>query len=73
MPILDDYPRKGNLIIRFNVQFPYYLPKSSKEVLQQGFRLARLGGGMNQHELINKLVLADKILRVDPDEQLPPI
>ncbi|KAG5889018.1 hypothetical protein JTB14_033947 [Gonioctena quinquepunctata] len=71
MPILDQYPDKGNLIIRFEISFPMYLPKSSKEVLRKGFHLAKLGG--SQHEVINKLVLADKILRVDPDERLPPM
>ncbi|XP_023012065.2 dnaJ homolog subfamily B member 13 [Leptinotarsa decemlineata] len=73
MPILDQYPSKGNLIIRFNIYFPLYLSQSSKEVLKKGFHLARLGGGTSQHEVINKLVLADKIMRVDPDERLPPM
>nr|CAI5818245.1 unnamed protein product [Callosobruchus analis] len=72
MPILERYPEKGNLIIRFNIEFPAYLPKSSKEMLKKGFHLAKIGGIGNQHEVINKLVLADKILRVDPDERLPP-
>nr|CAI5818247.1 unnamed protein product [Callosobruchus analis] len=72
MPILEQYPEKGNLIIRFNIEFPAYLPKSSKEMLKKGFHLAKIGGIGNQHEVINKLVLADKILRVDPDERLPP-
>ncbi|XP_018577837.1 dnaJ homolog subfamily B member 13-like [Anoplophora glabripennis] len=73
MPILEKYPEKGNLIIRFNIDFPNYLPKNSKELLKKGFQMAKVGGGVNQHEIINKLVLADKILRVDPDERLPPI
>lgn len=73
MPILEKPAEKGNLIIRFNINFPQYLPKASKEHMQKAFYLAKIGGGLNQHEMINKLVLADKILRVDPDEQLPPI
>lgn len=73
MPILEKYPEKGNLVIRFNIDFPNYLPKNSKELLKKGFQMAKVGGGVNQHEIINKLVLADKILRVDPDERLPPI
>ncbi|CAH1183398.1 unnamed protein product [Phaedon cochleariae] len=73
MVILEQYPNKGDLIIRFNINFPTYLPKNSKDVLRKGFHLARLGGGAGQHEVINKLVLADKILRVDPDERLPPM
>ncbi|CAH1987155.1 unnamed protein product [Acanthoscelides obtectus] len=72
MPILEQYPEKGNLIIRFNIEFPKYLPKNSKDMLKKGFHVARICGGSNQHEVINKLVLADKILRVDPDERLPP-
>nr|CAI5818243.1 unnamed protein product [Callosobruchus analis] len=71
-PILERYPEKGNLIIRFNIEFPAYLPKSSKEMLKKGFHLAKIGGTGNQHEVINKLVLADKILRVNPDERWPP-
>lgn len=72
MPILEDYPNRGNLIIRFDIIFPIYLPKACKEVLHKGFQLAKIGGGTNQYETINKLVLADKILRVDLNEQLPP-
>lgn len=72
MPILDNPSEKGKLIIRFKVEFPNYLPKTSKNLLQKGFHLAKIGGGMNHHEMINKVVLADKILRVDRDEQLPP-
>lgn len=72
MPILENPNEKGNLIIKFNVQFPTYLPKTSKNLIEKGFKMARIGGGRDQHEMINKMVLADKILRVDPDEQLPP-
>lgn len=73
MPILDQPGKKGNLIIRFNVEFPPYLPKACKKVLQNGFQLAKVGAGLGQHEMINKVILADKILRVDPDEQKPPM
>ncbi|KAJ8974422.1 hypothetical protein NQ317_002450 [Molorchus minor] len=73
MPILDRYPEKGNLKIRFDIEFPNYLPKNSKELIKKGFHMAKIGGGVTQHEIINKLVLADKILRVDPEERLPPI
>lgn len=73
MPILDQPGKKGNLKIRFNVEFPPYLPKASKKILQNGFQLARLGAGLGQHEMINKVILADKILRVDPEEQKPPM
>lgn len=72
MPILEKPGEKGNLIIRFNVLYPKYLPKASKNLLEKAFYLAKIGGDRNQHEMINKMVLADKIMRVDPDEQLPP-
>lgn len=72
MPILEHPNEKGDLIIRFNVHYPPYLPKASKQLMQKAFYLAKIGGGRNQHEMINKMVLADKILRVEPDEQLPP-
>lgn len=71
MYILEDYPEKGNLIIRFNIEFPKYLPKNSKEILRKGFNLAKISSERSQHEAINKFVLADKILRVDPEERLP--
>lgn len=73
MPILEEYPEKGNLIIRFNIDFPKYLPKNSKELLRKGFNLAKVSTERSQHETINKFVLTDKILRVDPDERLPPL
>ncbi|EFA03257.1 dnaJ homolog subfamily B member 13 [Tribolium castaneum] len=72
MPVLDDYPKRGNLIIRFDIAFPKYLPKACKHLLRKGFQLAKIGGGVDQYETVNKLVLADKILRVDLNEQMPP-
>ncbi|XP_072391406.1 dnaJ homolog subfamily B member 13-like [Diabrotica undecimpunctata] len=72
MPILDQYPKKGNLIIRFNVIFPQYLPKNCKEVLKKGFHLCKFEEESRQRKVINNIVLTDKILRVDPDERLPP-
>ncbi|KAK9872888.1 hypothetical protein WA026_020242 [Henosepilachna vigintioctopunctata] len=74
MPILEKYPEKGDLKIRFSICFPNYLPKASRELLAKGFRLAKLGGSdCKHHETINKIVLADKILRVGHEERLPPI
>lgn len=73
MPIFDQPDQKGDLKIRFNVEFPPYLPKASKKVLQNGFQLIKMGAGLGQHEMINKVILADKILRIDPDERKPPI
>lgn len=73
MPILEHYPQKGDLVIRFNIEFPKYLPKNSKEILRKGFDLAKISLEGSQYEAINKFVLADKILRVDKDERLPPI
>ncbi|KAF5275754.1 hypothetical protein FQR65_LT16547 [Abscondita terminalis] len=71
MPIVENPNEKGKLIISFNIAFPSYLPKSSKDLFEKAFYLAKIGGGM-EHETINRMVLADKILRVDPCEQLPP-
>lgn len=72
MPIVEKPNERGDLIIRFNVEYPPYLPKASRNLIQKAFYLAKIGGGKNQQEMINKMVLADKIMRVDPDEQLPP-
>lgn len=71
MPILEKYPEKGDLKIKFNIKFPTYLPKASKDLLQKGFNLAKIGGGCGKQETINKIVLADKILRVGQEEQYP--
>ncbi|KAI4465607.1 dnaj subfamily c member [Holotrichia oblita] len=72
MPILENPQERGDLVIRFNVEYPPYLPKASRNLMLKAFYLAKIGGGKNQQEMINKMVLADKIMRVDPDEQLPP-
>lgn len=72
MPILESPQERGDLVIRFNVEYPPYLPKASRNLILKAFYLAKIGGGKNQQEMINKMVLADKIMRVDPDEQLPP-
>lgn len=72
LPILDQYPKRGNLILRFEIDFPLYLTRASKDILVNAFHMSKLGAEKS-HESINKLVLADKILRVVPEEQLPPI
>ncbi|KAB0797718.1 hypothetical protein PPYR_08711 [Photinus pyralis] len=72
MPILENPENKGNLIIRFTISFPQYIPQSSKDVFQKAFHLVKIGGGFH-HEMINKMILADKIMRIDPCEQLPPL
>ncbi|CAG9772033.1 unnamed protein product [Ceutorhynchus assimilis] len=75
LPILENYREKGDLILKFNIVFPNYLPRASKNILQTAFKVSKFGGeeGRSLHESINKIILADKILRVDPVEQLPPI
>ena len=73
MPLEETPDIKGNLIIRFDVQYPLYLPKASRDLIGKAFHLAKVGGWDDQKEMINKLVLADKIMRVDFSEQLPPI
>ncbi|KAF5288984.1 hypothetical protein FQA39_LY03863 [Lamprigera yunnana] len=72
MPIVEKPNEKGDLVIRFHITFPQYLPKSSKDVFREAFHLVKIGGSTSHPEMINKMVLADKILRVDPFEQLPP-
>lgn len=73
MVILEEPNEKGSLIIKFDIQFPSYLPRNSKNMIQKAFHLAKIGGGYDQHEMINKLVLVDKMKRVDRDEQEPPV
>lgn len=73
MPLLENPNLKGDLIIRFKIEFPCYLPHNSKLLMQKAFELAKIGGGCKEFEWVNKMVLADKMKRVDPDEQLPPV
>lgn len=73
MPLEETPEIKGDLIIRFDVQYPPFLPKASRDLMGKAFTLARVGGWDDQKEMINKIVLADKIMRVDLSEQLPPI
>lgn len=71
LPILDKYPLKGDLILRFDIVFPVYLTRASKDLIKSAFAVSQVG--KDSHEAINKLVLADKILRVEREQQLPPI
>ncbi|ENN76320.1 hypothetical protein D910_04370 [Dendroctonus ponderosae] len=71
LPILDKYPLKGDLILRFDIVFPVYLTRTSKDLIKNAFAVSQVG--KDSHEAINKLVLADKILRVEREQQLPPI
>ena len=71
MPSVDDIGIRGNLIIRFNIEFPDYLPGTSKDMIRRALQLARIGGGQGQPEQVNRLILADKIKRVTKLEGLP--
>lgn len=70
---MEKYPEKGNLILRFDIEYPIYLSRACKDILKTAFQVSKMGGEKNHHESINKIVLADKILRVHPEEQLPPM
>lgn len=41
MPIPVDPKRKGDLILRFNVEFPIYMPISNKGHVKQAFKVSR--------------------------------
>ncbi|XP_069705760.1 dnaJ homolog subfamily B member 13-like [Periplaneta americana] len=71
MPTVEDPNIRGNLIIKFKVVFPTYLPRASKNLIRKAMHLARIGGGKGEPEQINKLILADKIKRVTHQEGLP--
>lgn len=63
---------KGDLIIRFKVDFPKYCPGKSKSLLKEAFMFMAESADGSSPEDINKMVLTDKMNRIPLDEQLPP-
>ncbi|XP_018392644.1 PREDICTED: dnaJ homolog subfamily B member 13-like [Cyphomyrmex costatus] len=66
MPILINPKRKGNLILRFNIEFPVYLPLSNKNYIKKAFEASRTN--VENAEYVHRLILANKMRRnVDDD------
>nr|CAD7409557.1 unnamed protein product [Timema cristinae] len=71
MPQLTDWRHRGNLVIRFNMALPPYLPQASKKMVTRALRLAAVGGGAGEVEHIHKFIMLDKMRRISKSERLP--
>ncbi|XP_046753176.1 dnaJ homolog subfamily B member 13-like [Diprion similis] len=68
LPLVENPKERGDLIIRFNIEFPAYMPNSSKNYVKKAFRVSSAGGEKGDTEYIQRLILADKLRRnVDSD------
>lgn len=60
MPKFNEITTKGNIILKFNIAFPHYLPNPCKDLINKAFELAKEDGGPDQPERINRLIQKDK-------------
>lgn len=67
LPLPECPKEKGCLVLTFNVEFPMYLPMSSKNYVKRAFDDT---GGLKDTEYIHRLILADKI-RKNVDYDVP--
>ncbi|XP_012267290.2 dnaJ homolog subfamily B member 13-like [Athalia rosae] len=67
MPLVDNPKERGDLVIRFKIEFPTYLPNTSKNYIKKAFRVSSTGE-KGDAEYIHRLILEDKIRRnIDSD------
>lgn len=66
--MVENPGERGDLIIRFKIEFPLYLTTSSKIYVKKAFRTSSAVGDKGDAEYIQRLVFADKFQRnVDSD------
>ncbi|KAK6635385.1 hypothetical protein RUM44_000636 [Polyplax serrata] len=63
MPYLDDTSKKGDLIMRFKVAFPSYLPRASKNLIKKALNVCKMITLPGEAENINLRALIDKANR----------
>lgn len=63
MPFLEDNSKKGDLIMRFKVAFPTYLPRASKNLIKKALNVCQMLTVSGEVENINLRVLMDKANR----------
>lgn len=68
MPFPTNPKQKGDLILRFNIEFPVYLPMYSKRHIKKAFEVSRTGA--ENAEYIHRLILANKMRR-NVDDNVP--
>lgn len=68
MPFPANPKQKGDLILRFNIEFPVYLPLSNKNRIKKAFEVSRTGA--ENAEYVHRLILANKMSR-NVDDNVP--
>lgn len=63
MPCLYDNSKKGDLIMRFKVAFPSYLPRGSKNLIKKALDVCQIITTPGEAENTNLRVLMDKAQR----------
>lgn len=66
MPFVANPRQRGDLILRFTVEFPVYLPLPNKNHIRKAFEVSRV----EDAAYIHRLLLADKMRR-NVDDGVP--
>jgi len=69
MPFPANPKQKGDLILRFNIEFPVYLPVSNKNYIKKAFEVSHTS--IENAEYVHRFILANKMRKnVDDDVSL---
>ncbi|CAL1680303.1 unnamed protein product [Lasius platythorax] len=68
LPFPANPKQRGDLILRFNIEFPIYLPLFSKNHIKKAFEMSRTS--VENVEYIHRLILANKMRR-NIDDNVP--
>jgi len=61
MPFLANPKQKGDLILRFNIEFPVYLSLTNKNYIKKAFEVSHTD--VENAEYVHRLILANKMRR----------
>lgn len=67
MPFVANPKQRGDLILRFNVEFPIYLPLFSKNHIKKAFETSRTNV---KNADVHRLILVNKMFR-NVDDNIP--
>ena len=70
LPIVNNSKERGDLLMNFNIEFPVYLPMSSKNHVKKAFKVSRATDSTEDTAYIHRFILADKMRR-NVDEDIP--
>lgn len=68
MPFPANPKQRGDLILRFNIEFPVYLPLFNKNYIKKAFEVSRTG--VESAEYVHRLILTNKMRR-NVDDNVP--